>query len=292
MIGQYLDWAKKLYKLNKDAIKQRLTFKSLDEYTNLPQLVHDQARCCFVLSTGRCGTAFLTNILELSKEVRCEHRPTPELIYPSRLAYDSSTIDNSKFEIGIDMARYELVESAFLRDQVYVETNNKITFFAPYLARVFKQSIFIHLVRHPADFVRSGILRKWYSGKDYHDVGRIVPTNGSFGNWDRMTQIEKIAWLWNETNQFVENFKASLGDPNRIMFAKAEDLFSGTEAVVRIFKLLQLEPLLEKKINRVMRRPVNAQRSGDFPKYQQWNSEQKAQLKKYAVLSAKYGYEL
>jgi predicted DCC family thiol-disulfide oxidoreductase YuxK len=107
-----------------------------------------------------------------------------------------------------------------------------------------------------------------------------------------MTQIEKIAWLWNETNQFVDDFKASLRDPNRIMFVKAEDLFSGTEAVVRIFKLLQLEPLLEKKINRVMRRPVNAQRSGDFPKYQQWSSEQKAQLKKYAVLSAKYGYEL
>ena len=53
------------------------------------------------------------------------------------LAYESSYVDNAKFEIGIDMARYELVESAFLRNQVYVETNNKITFFASYLSKVF-----------------------------------------------------------------------------------------------------------------------------------------------------------
>jgi len=292
MVEQYLRWARKLYKLNKDVIKQRIQYNPADEFTNMPQIVHEQSRCCFVLSTGRCGTAFLTTLLELSKDIRCEHQPSPELIYPSKLAYESSREDDGKLEIGIDMARYELVEWSFSRNQIYVETNNRITFFAPYLAKLFKQSMFIHLVRHPGDFVRSGIRRKWYSGKDYHDAGRIVPTNGSFDNWNRMTQIEKIAWLWNETNQFVEDFKANLDDPNRFMFAKAEDLFSVPEMAVKIFKFLDLEPPLKGKINKAMKRPVNTQQGGDFPKYKQWNSEQKEQLKKYALLYAKYGYEL
>lgn len=292
MIGQYLRWTRKLYELNKDAIKQRLAFENPDEYTTLPEVIHEQAQCCFVLSTGRCGTGSLTSLLKLSKEIRCEHQPSPELIYPSKLAYESSREDNDKFEIGIDMARYELIESAFLRDQIYVETNNRITFFAPYLANVFGQSKFIHLIRHPGAFVRSGIRRKWYSGKGYHDTGRIMPSNGFSGNWNMMTQIEKIAWLWNETNQFIEDFRASLGSTNRFMLIKAEDLFSGSEIIVEMFKYLELEPPPEGKINKTMNQPVNMQMDGDFPKYEKWNSEQKEQLKKYALLYAKYGYEL
>ena len=259
------------------------------DYTVLPQIVHEEARCCFALSTGRCGTKLLTNLLRLSKGIQSVHEPLPVLVYPSKLAYETSHEDREKFRLGIDMARYEFIENAFLRNQIYVETNNRLTFFAPFLAEVFKQSKFIHLVRHPGDFVRSGIRRMWYSGKHSYDTGRIVPTDNNI-NWYRMTQIEKIAWLWNETNQFIEDFKLNLADANGIIFVKAEDLFSRTETAVKIFEFLQVEPPPEKQISEVIKRPVNVQKIGNFPKYDKWNPEWKEQLKRYATLFSKYDY--
>ena len=294
MLSKYLRFAKELYNLNLNAIKQKIrdrgiVYRKNIDYTVLPQTVHEEAQCCFVLSTGRCGTKLLTNLLEHSERVICEHVPSPELVYFCKLPYESSHEESDKFRLGIDMARYELVRDAFLRNQIYVETNRRITFFAPFLAEIFKQAQFIHLVRHPGDFVRSGIRRKWYEGHDA-DVGRIVPTDSS--NWNNMTQIERIACLWNETNQFIEDFKSNLKNSDRIIFVKAEDLFSMPETTLKIFEFLQLEPPPEKKISKIIKHPVNVQKEGDFPEYHQWNFKQKEQLKKYATLSSKYNYNL
>lgn len=295
MISRYLRFVKKLYILNVSTIKQAIRSKNINSreninYTTLPKIVHEEARCCFVLSTGRCGTKLLTNLLGLSSKVRCEHTPSPELIHFSKIAYEKGFKAKEEFQLGIAMARYELIRNTFLKNQPYVETNNRITFFAPFLAEVFKKSKFIHLVRHPANFVGSGIRRNWYSGKNSHDAGRIV----SYGtlNWKKMTEIEKIAWLWNETNQFIEDFKANIEDVNRVMFVKAEDLFSKTEASLRIFEFLEVEPPLEKKISKVIKNPINVQKEGKFPEYNKWNPDQKAQLRRYARLSSKYGYNL
>ncbi len=292
MLGQYLRWVGRLCEVNRDMIRQRLLLKDVDQYTDLSHLVHEQAQCCFVLSTGRCGTKLLCSLLNLSRKVICEHQPMPELVYFSRLAYESSHKDSDKFELAADVARYQLIQRGFVRDLLYVETNNRITFFAPFLAKLFKKSKFLHLVRHPGDFVRSGIRRRWYTGKSPHDCGRIVPKDGSFHGWDKMEQIEKISWLWNETNQFVEDFSSSLGNPDRFLFVKSEDLFSIQETALKIFEYLQVEPPPRKKISKAIEHPVNVQKEGNFPKYDQWDSEQKEQLKEYAVLSSKYGYDL
>ena len=294
MLSKYLRFAKELYNLNINAIKQKIrnrgmVYRKNIDYTVLPQIVHEEAQCCFVLSTGRCGTKLLTNLLELSKEIICEHLPSPELEYFCKLAYEASHEENSKFRLGVDMARYELIQNTFLRNQIYVETNCRITFFAPFLAEIFKQSKFIHLVRHPGDIVRSGVRRKWYEGHAT-DVGRIVPLDNS--NWNNMTQIEKIAWLWNETNQFIEDFKSHLRDSNRIIFVRAENLFSMPETTIKIFEFLQLEPPPENKISKMIKQPVNVQREGHFPECDQWDSEQKEQLKEYVILSSKYNYNL
>ncbi len=292
-VMRYFRFAQELYNLNLSAIRQKIrnsgiVWPQITDYSVLPQMVHEEAQCCFVLSTGRCGTLLLTKLLELSKEVRCQHAPSPQLVYFSKLAYEAFHEDSETFRLGIDMARYELIREAFKWNQVYVETNNRITFFAPFLAEVFKRAKFIHLVRHPGDFVRTGIRRKWYTGKQSHDAGRIIPVDKSKGNWNGMTQIEKIAWLWNETNQFIEDFKSTFKDPNRILFFKAEDLFSEPDTTLKIFEFLQVEPPPETKIIKMIRDPVNKQVEGDFPAYDQWDFAQKEQLKKYAILYSKY----
>ncbi|MDZ7690395.1 MAG: hypothetical protein U5K69_04470 [Balneolaceae bacterium] len=104
----------------------------------------------------------------------------------------------------VDAARYEQIRNAWLLDKKYIETNNRITFFCYALSELFPKSQFIHLVRQPEAFITSGLARDWYSNSVLHDEGRIKPTD------NELQQVEKIAWLWNETNHFIEQFKREI----------------------------------------------------------------------------------
>lgn len=249
-------------------------------------------RPCFVLSTGRTGTLLLNRLLRLSPEVLALHQPGPELVRSSRRAYEEMDSKKEVFLETFKSCREELVLKAAVRSQVYTETNNWITFFAPVIPAVFPKAVFIHLVRHPADFVRSGIRRGWYSGKHDYDIGRIIPRAGSLKDkWDGLTIIEKIGWLWNETNQFIENFKLQIGG-DKCLFVKSEELFSDPEIVRKIYSFINLEGFKRNSIKRLIKKPVNVQKEGEFPEYADWPEDDKKSLRKMAVLSSEYGYKL
>jgi len=188
-------------------------------------------------------------------------------------------------------AREEYLLAAARRGLRYIETNNQITFFAPIIPRVFPNSVFIHLVRHPADFVRSGVRRKWYTGNHSHDIGRIVPRSGALAKeWDSFSQVAKIGWLWNETNRFIEEFAKQ--QPERCLTLKAEGLFAATEESKRVFDFLELTGYNRKAVDRIIQKPANPQRKGSFPKYADWKDEDRDALQRVAPLAVKYGYEL
>jgi len=252
----------------------------------------ENVRPCFVLSTGRSGTLLLNKLLLLSPYAYAVHQPKPELIRASKRAYEEISISPEIFKELFRSAREEIVFEAAQRNKVYIETNNRITFFAPIIPLVFPNAVFIHLVRNPADFVRSGIRRKWYAGKHYHDIGRIVPLDPIIKQkWDNWGSIEKIGWLWNETNQFIENFKQNL-DSKIFLFVKAEQLFTDPDITSKIFDFLQLNNFNRQKIEKLIRKPVNVQRKGSFAKYTNWNYSDKELLRYVVPLAKKYGYSI
>jgi hypothetical protein len=247
---------------------------------------------CFILSTGRCGTLLLNRLLLLSPHALAEHRPEPELIRVSRRAYEEIDQHPEIFEETFKTTREGVVLKAALRNQMYIETNNRITFFAPIIRSVFPNAVFIHLVRHPGDVVRSGIRRNWYSGKHDHDIGRIVPVRGKFKDrWVELTSIEKIGWLWNETNRFIEDFKANIPGEN-MLFVKAEDLFSDPKVTESIYTFLRIDGFKPSAVRKVLKKRMNVQRKGKFPEYDDWDEEDKARLKETAPLADTYGYHL
>jgi hypothetical protein len=130
----------------------------------------------FVLSTGRTGAALLTELLLLADGVDVHHTPRPELVRVSRRAYEEIGGNLDLFVEVFKTAREELLLQSVRRGRRYVETNNRVTFFAPAAAVEFPDAKFIHLTRDPATFVRSGLRRNWYSGTHHHDIGRIVPS--------------------------------------------------------------------------------------------------------------------
>ncbi len=252
----------------------------------------ENVRPCFVLSTGRTGTLLLNNLLNLADNCMALHAPTPELIRASKRAYEEVHAVPQVFEEVLKSAREDYILHAARRSRIYVETNNRVTFFAPVIPTVFPKAVFIHLVRHPADFVRSGVRRKWYSGQHEHDVGRITPVSGPMKDeWQDLPLVGKIAWLWNETNEFIEKFKESIA-PESVLVVRSEELFGDTAVAQHIFSFLGLQGCSQGAVAKQIAKPANVQKKGDFPRYDHWSEHDIAALKKQATLAPAYGYTL
>jgi hypothetical protein len=227
----------------KDFFTQLQIRKKLNDYaqkndiTLLYGKVHREFDPVFVLSTGRCGTAFLTQLLKADKTYVAFHEPEPEFFFHTQVAFKEHNSNPEKIAAMFDVARYELIRNTFISGKKYIETNNRITFFAFQIAELYPNAKFIHLVRNPESFIKSGLGRNWYSGKSLYDEGRITSEN--FEYWNSLSQIEKIGWLWNETNQFAEDFKLKF--PNRVLTVTAEDLFTKTETQQSVFKFICAE---------------------------------------------------
>ncbi|PCH94293.1 MAG: hypothetical protein COB85_05785 [Bacteroidetes bacterium] len=220
--------------------------------------VHDNNKVCFVLSTGRSGTKLLTKIFGDHQNVLALHQPIPELIHFNKLAYQGFDSNDSELKSMIDIARYEYVRKAFLLNKHYVETNSGITFFAYQLASLYPNAKFIHLIREPVAFVQSGCSRGWYDNDSGFDEGRIQGSDGNRADWNDMSQVGKIAWLWNETNSFIHKFKESI-PASRIMTVKSEELFGDSKVMGAIFKFLSLAPLEGQHVENLLSKKVNKQ---------------------------------
>jgi len=245
---------------------------------------------CFVLSTGRCGTLWLTKLLRLSRYAQVNHADYPELIRHGRLAYEQYAQEPRVFCEIIRATRDEFIARAYRYGQVYVETNNRITFFAHAIKYVYPEARFIHLLRHPGDFVRSGLNRKWYGGQQRHDLGRIVRRDSS-GSWQTMSDVEKVAWLWNETNQFIKNFVAELDGQQHIQ-VRAEDMFSDPTVALSICEFIGVDDVEPEMVVKMLKRQINKQRQATIDPYKTWPDSEKECVRRYAVLAAHYGYGL
>ena len=76
----------------------------------------------------------------------------------------------------------------------------------------------------------------------------------------QLSQVCKIAWLWNETNSFIHEFKKDLPG-HRVITVTAEELFKDTEVMAGIFKFLNLSPIHDRIVDKFLARKVNKQRN-------------------------------
>lgn len=219
----------------------------------LYEKVHLSYSPVFVLSTGRCGTALLDKILNSHDKVKAFHNPYPELGFHSNLAYDAWVANKSLDKLVVDSARYELIRDNYILGKQYIETNNRITFFAFQLAQLFPKAKFIHLVRNPNSFIESGLNRNWFqSGKLTEESRLIKPVDG----WRNENQAEKIWWLWNETNRFIHEFKEAT-PASRVLTVKAEDLFSKAETTKSVFSFIGHESISDQQIEKLIKTKTN-----------------------------------
>jgi hypothetical protein len=274
---------------NREYVRRQLVSRAVNNQTafrisELYRATHEQFDPLFVLSTGRTGTKLLTKIFNAHPAIQAFHEPFPEPYYHSAYAYRHHKERPGELRMMIDCARYGLIRDTFLTGKKYVETNNKLTFFAHPLAELYPKSRFVHLVRKPTAFVQSGCSRGWYSDRVITDEGRIQPRDGDHAAWADYSQVKKIAWLWNETNRFIEEFKATLpGD--RMLTIQSEALYRDPAAPRAVFELLGIESLPENTLKRLLKRPVNRQRPSSIRKL---TSEQQAEVVALTPLARTY----
>ena len=248
----------------------------------------------FILTTGRSGSKFITNLLNCASNVIAYHEPQPRLQYFSNYAF------HHQGEM-IDASRMELILEVLIKNKIYVESNQCLTFFAPVICKLFKKSRFVHVVRHTGDFVRSAVRKGWHKNDSIWESGRVKMAD--MDQWENMDQIERLSWLWMATNSFIESFKEQV-DTHRIVTLKFENLIKSKNEVKKLLKFMgavdinreKIKVVREKKINELFihqNEPPGMKKVVDFPDYIEWNDEMKNKLKKYSEKIAKsYKYNL
>ncbi|MBU8893923.1 MAG: sulfotransferase [Bacteroidales bacterium] len=249
----------------------------------------------FFLSTGRCGTKWFSDLMSSNKSTMVLHNPKPSFANQNKLVYEifhkkeiSDSEKNLVKEIFLS-GREQYLRYSYKTQKSYVETNNYISFFAPVLIKLFPDAKFIHLYRHPGEFVRSGIRRNYYVKNNPDDIKRITPTDEEQSkNWDKLSQLEKTSWLWNETNLFIEHFKKEY-NANCYNFNFNE---LNLENVTSLMNFMDVG-ISQSNIAKALNKKSNVQTKGSFAEFSNWDSDQKIALKDICNdLSQKYNYTI
>lgn len=237
------------------------------EYRALKRLHRDlpsasDARPVFVLSTGRTGTLTLAKLMALNPRVDAYHEPEPRLVETSFLSYmDTCGVDPSFWEETLRRCRGGRVQIAAARGRTYFESNNRLTYMAPHLLRVFPHAKFLYVTRAPSDFIRSGVRRNFYGGHRWdHARLRPRPSDEIFDRWESLSPSEKCAWLWLETNRYCLDFISTLGR-ERVLSFQCEQLFRADLTLIKdLFAFVADDaPPSDASIRRVLGKQLNRQ---------------------------------
>lgn len=174
----------------------------------------------FCVGMGRSGTHFIQRVMEPDASLASYHldnvNDSVGDAFVCYCAWNDLPVDLAGFVHG----RRVLVGDALAAGRRYIEAN-------PYLAlsvstlRAGLHAQFIYVVRSPEAVVNSHYIKGWYAeaptygdaslslGYQYdadrgnHFFGRVVPRGSEHERWRALTQIGRIAWVWNAYNQRI-----------------------------------------------------------------------------------------
>ncbi|MEK6480091.1 sulfotransferase [Catalinimonas sp. 4WD22] len=253
----------------------------------------------FILNTGRSGSQFLQNVFQLSSHCAAYHEAFPNLMYLSNFAYQNASNHELLKSIFLS-ARLEMMLEACVKQKVFIETNHCLTFYAYQIADLMKGAKFVHITRHPATFVRSGIMKGWHKNDTIWEMGRVKLNDAE--RWEKMSQIERLSWTWNATHHFIEDFKKTIS-VERVLSLKIEDLVKDTDKVNQLLQFTggdivdeaTVKKIQSEKVNQVKKDddPSNLYKLTQYPHFNEWNDIDKAELRTHTLaLANSYGYQL
>jgi hypothetical protein len=169
-----------------------------------------------VLSTGRCGTQWLTATLKelYGDRIRVEHEPLGALYSPRRF-FRTYAEPEAILEVPEVRAHLEAIAAA---ERPYVETGWPLFAALPLLAAVFGPALrVIHLTRHPVPSALSHMVHNCFAGSARDDPYTRLATLGPAdprvfqpeyaARWDELTAYEKCLFWITEVGMFGLEFE-------------------------------------------------------------------------------------
>lgn len=262
--------------------------------------MYGRYRPVFVLTSGRSGSKLVAELLNLAPEIHAQHEPRPTLQYFSDFACRRQA-EAGLLESLIDAARMEMVLEAMIRGKTYVESNQCLAFFAPALARRFAGARFVHLLRHPGDFVASAVRKGWHRNDSIWEAGRVRLHDEA--RWASMDQVQRLAWLWDFTHRALGDFLAGL-EEERGLTCRLEDLVGNVDHARALFAFCgavlpdahAVRGMLGRRVNTLRLdadEPENMKKDPHFPSFPDWPAADREKVRRAcAETAARFGYEL
>lgn len=190
------------------------------------------AEALFLITPGRSGTKSLVEYCKKNATMYSVHAPLPWLASTGYACHQGKLSGEAAFA-AFYSARESYLKSAFERDLVFFDGDCKNLPLTPAIAAYMPNAKFLHVVRNPRSFIKSGLARGYYSNKSPEMWGHLSSPTALDG------QIEKIAYFWNEANVIGEKMKAELG-PQRIQTIVADEMFAEQKVILSSFEAVGL----------------------------------------------------
>lgn len=204
----------------------------------------------FILSTGRCGTQWLADVLAAALRERAvvAHEPVGNDYAPREMlgAGDDPARVDPELASFID-EHVDAIER-ILAERDYVECGHPLWSALPYLLRRFAgRARVVHLVRHPVPTALSWLTHTAYTEPfAKHTPVKVllspfdegVHFTGYRERWDALTPYEKALFYWAEVNDFGLRLEAKAEAP--WLRVKFEELVRG-DALARVLAFVGVD---------------------------------------------------
>ena len=243
----------------------------------------------YILSTGRCGTTFLSRLIQQND---------PSL----------SNIHQQKDSKGLNIQANLAISSKWYKKRFVASLSRKYAHALPpsttdplrsvayllYLEILFEENpglrdntIIIHLVRDPRDFVSS--FMNWknrkLSGRIAHHLTPFWMPQPKLIERFLMTKFEHFCWIWNRKNLLFSDGFSNLPDYH---LYKMEDLQAGSEKLNELHSLITGRPDIKTETESWNH---NSPAKKSFPYWKNWPPAQAKKLHdNCACLMEQYGY--
>lgn len=193
----------------------------------------------FLVTVGRSGTKSLIDYLRNNSQFFAVHSPQPCLATLGSLLWMSEVEQSSAQWAYFSTREFYLVES-YKRGLLFVDGDCKNLPLLPALSSFFPNSKFVHVVRNPVKFIRSGLNRGYYLEKNPIFWGHLCSTSSDLWARDLEDQIRLIAEFWEIGNVIAEEIQEKVGK-KRFVTLKSEDMFRNSKEVEKAFNAIGID---------------------------------------------------
>ncbi len=257
------------------------------------------ANALFLVSTGRTGTTWLEHLFA-EAGANARHEPGPLLIRHVSHAYASGHLSDENASKLLVRWRGATLNAS---GRPYVEASTLVYGLARPILETFPDAHVVQVVRDPLTYLRSAM--NWGQYRFGGRVKNVAPFRrlarphfdpiydvAGRVRWVATGQFGRLCWAWTKMNQVMRE----QGEGNdRFTVLAYESLFDAEKGHTTIGQLLELVNLEVSKEDseRIRGTRVNENKPGNFPRWQEWSSDQLAMVIDACGREARhYGYDI